>query len=93
MLSEENIDILCVCETWLDSSINDKFIYIPNFKLIRCDAGRGSGVCIFVKEYLNFSVINTNPEKFEGVEDLWIQVQLKKFPSFIIDVFIAILKH
>ena len=82
MLYEENIDILCVCETWLDSSIDDKFIHIPNFKVVRCDAGRGSGVCIYVRESLDFSVINSNVEKFEGIEDVWLQVQLKKV-SFI----------
>ena len=84
MLYEENIDILCICETWLDSSIDDKLIYIPDFKIVRCDAGRGSGVCIFIRDSLDFSVLTSGIDKFEDVEDIWIQVQLKKFPSFII---------
>ena len=84
MLHDENIDILCICETWLDSSIDDKFIKIPEFNVIRCDAGRGSGVCIYIRENFNFSVINTSINKVEGVEDVWVQVQHRKFPSFII---------
>ena len=84
MLHQENIDILCICETWLDSSVDDKFIKISKFNVIRCDAGRGSGVCIYIKEDLNISVINTSVDKTEGIEDLWVQVQHRKFPSFIV---------
>ena len=84
MLKEENIDILCICETWLDSLVDDKFIKISNFNVIRCDAGRGSGVCIYIRENLNFSLISPGLDKIEGVEDVWIQVQHKKFPSFIV---------
>ena len=84
MLHEENIDILCICETWLDSSIDDKFIKISNFSVVRFDAGRGSGVCIYIREGLSFSCMSTGVDKFEGVEDVWVQVQLRKFPSFVI---------
>ena len=83
MLHQENIDILCICETWLDSSIDNKFIKISKFNVIRYDAGRGSGACIYIREDLNFSVIDTGVDKLEGVEDVWIQVQHRKFPSFI----------
>ena len=84
MLHEQNIDILCICETWLDSSIDDKYIKISNFNVVRYDAGRGSGVCIYIRESLTFSPMDTGVDKFEGVEDVWIQVQLRKFPSFVI---------
>ena len=47
MLYDNDIDILCVCETWLDSSINDKFIKIPNFNVVRFDMGRGGGSLYF----------------------------------------------
>lgn len=86
ILHRENIDILCICETWLDSIVDDKFIKIPKFNVIRCDAGRSSGVCVYIRENLDFSVIDRpiGIEKFEGIEDLWIKVQHRKFPSFII---------
>ena len=84
MLHEENIDILCICETWLDSSIENKYVKISNFNLVRCDAGRGSGVCIYIREIFNYSVISPGIDSFEGVEDIWIQIQLRKFPSFIV---------
>ena len=84
MLHQENIDILCTCETWLDSSVDDKFIKMSKFNIIRCDAGRGSGVCIYVRGDLNISVIDAGVDKAEGIEDLWVQGQHKKFPSFIV---------
>ena len=84
MLHDENIDILCICETWLDSSIDDKYVKISNFNIIRSDAGRGSGVCIYIKEDFNYSIINPGVENVAGVEDIWIQVQFRKFPSFIV---------
>ena len=84
MLRNENIDILCICETWLDSSIDDKYIKILNFNVVRCDAGRGSGVCIYIRESFNCSVLSPGVDSIVGVEDIWIQVQYKKFPSFIV---------
>ena len=84
MLHERDIDILCVCETWLSSSVNDKFINIPNYKIIRYDTGRGGGSCIFVRDHLNVSVLSTNVDKIEGVDDVWVQIQHRKFASFIV---------
>ena len=84
MLIEDDIDILCICETWLDSSVECKYLNIPNFKLFRCDTGRGGGTCIFVREVFNVSVVATNISRVEGVDDLWIQVHHKKFPAVIV---------
>ena len=84
LLQERGIDILCICETWLDSSVDDKFIYIQNFNVIRCDAGRGAGVCIYFRDNLKIKVLDTGVDKIENVEEIWVQVQSKKFPSFII---------
>ena len=84
MLHDGNIDILCICETWLDSSIDNKYIKIQNFNVIRYDAGRGSGVCIYIRENFNYSVLSPGVDGQVGVEDIWIQVQYRKFPSFIV---------
>ena len=84
MIKELDIDILCVCETWLDSFIEDRFLKVLNFNVIRCDAGRGGGVCIYVRSDLKVSVIDTGIDRFEKIEDLYIQVQHRSFPSIII---------
>ena len=84
LLNEGNIDILCICETWLENSVDDKFIHIPTFNVTRFDAGRGSGVCIYYRDSLKIKVLETGLDKIENLEDIWIQVQLKMFPSFIV---------
>ena len=84
MLQEDEIDILCICETWLDTTIEDKFINITNFKVVRCDAGRGAGVCMYVRKDLKITVINPDIDKINNVDDVWIQVQHRKFPSIIV---------
>ena len=84
MLHEGEIDILCICETWLDSSIDSKFIHIPNFNVNRCDAGRGAGVCIYSRDCLKIKLLETGLDKTDNVEDIWLQVQHKMFSSFII---------
>ena len=84
MLHDEDIDILCVCETWLDSNIGNNFINIPHFSITRYDTGRGGGSCIIVRDSLSVTAININLDKVEGVDDVWLQIQCKKYPSFIV---------
>ena len=52
MLNEQNIDILCVSETWMYPSIKDDFIHVPGYNIYRQDYGRGGGVCLLVKNHL-----------------------------------------
>lgn len=84
MLNDYDIDMLCICETWLHSNIDDKFIKIPNFNVVRTDMGRGGGSCIFIRDHFNVKSIALDIDRVDGVDDVWIQVQYKRFPSFII---------
>lgn len=84
LINERNIDILCISETWLSSHTPDAYVNIPNYTIYRCDNGRGSGVCIYVKQSLNSDIIVTNIPQQTGVEDIWIRVQCRKLPSVII---------
>ena len=59
MLYHENIDILCICETWLEPNIGSNVLYIPNYNIFRYDTGRGGGVCIIIREDFKASVINS----------------------------------
>ena len=49
LLTERNIDILCVSEKWLLTSIPDVFVEIYMYKIFRCDNGSGADECIYVK--------------------------------------------
>lgn len=84
---ERNTDILCVSETWLTPNVLDKYVNVPDYAVYRCDKGRGGGVCIYVKKNLTVMPINTAIDKPDGVEDLWLIVQCRKLPAFIIGCF------
>ena len=49
LIEERSIDVLCVIEIWLLPHTPDNFINAPNFKVFRCDKGRGAGACIYVR--------------------------------------------
>lgn len=84
LVKERNTDILCVSESWLLPNILDDFVMIPEYKIFRCDKGRGGGVCMYIKNILTVNVINLNVPKQEGVEDVWVTVQCRKLPAVII---------
>lgn len=84
LVEERNIDILCISETWLHQEMVNNFINIPNFKVYRCDAGRGGGVCIYVRDTLKSNRISTTAVNNTAVEDVWVTVQSNMLPSFII---------
>ena len=84
MLSERNIDILCVSETWLSPIVQDRFIDIPDFKMFRHDRGRGGGVCVYARDVLHVTLLNTNVPEHAQVEDIWISIQYRKHPSIIV---------
>ena len=56
------MDILCVSETWLLPTIQSRFINMPGYSVYRCDGGRGGGVCIYVKDVFNVTILSTNLE-------------------------------
>ena len=84
LIEEMNYDLLCVSETWLESNVPDAYINIPGFNVYRCEYGRGGGNCIFYRNDLKVTLLETNLDKVEGVEDVWVSVQNRKLPSIII---------
>ena len=78
------MDILCVSETWLPPEIRDEHIAIPNYVVYRCDAGRGGGVCIYVKDVFKVTPVHIDLVRPKGVEDVWLAVQSSKLPTVII---------
>ena len=95
MLIKEDIDILCISESWLDSEIESPFFDIGNYSLFRCDGmkSRGSGSCIYAKTILKPQQIFPSDEsvgKGVKVEMVWLKLQLKSLKSFIVG---SIYKH
>ena len=57
--------IVCIVESWLDSTLENNEICIENYAIVRADRNRhGGGVLLYVIESLSFNVI------FPGSSDL-----------------------
>ena len=78
LLSVNNIDILCLSETWLKPQHMNYTLFIPGYQpLIRRDrpAGRGGGVAVYLRDGLTFSVLPVVPP---DIECLVLQVRLPR---------------
>ena len=66
--------LIAICETWLDKTISDDELLIPDFSLIHRDRDRhGGGIAVFIHECLSFSVRLTHP----SVELLLVDIKSK----------------
>jgi retron-type reverse transcriptase len=84
MLTTNDVDVLCVTETWLRPSMDSNFIQIEGYNVFRKDRERkGGGACIYVKNEYETRKMNSFGEGDE-VDDVWITVQVRKTKSFIV---------
>ena len=68
-------DVICVSESWLDNSILDTDIHIPNYSVFRKDRNRhGGGVLIYVTDSL--SAVRRLDLEHIDVESVWIEVDI-----------------
>lgn len=76
LLLSSSCDVVGVTETWLSPNDSDDLIYIPGYTIIRKDritATWGGGVCIYIKNNLNFSTITVSNNS-PAIEQLWIKL-------------------
>ena len=81
LLSANNLDILCVGETWLTPDVSDKFLIFPGYSIIRLDrnrigrnaARRGGGVCILHRHSVTVEKMSIESTDSD-TECLWAQV-------------------
>ena len=53
---QSNAAVIGISETWLDDSISDSEIEIPNYAVLRTDRNRGGGgVCMYIRKNLSFN--------------------------------------
>ena len=85
LISNQNLDIMCISETWTTPCIQSSYVAIPEYSFYRCDGGRGGEVGIYVKNHLNVNVlVAPDIERPPLLEDIWLTIQYRKFPSFIL---------
>ena len=72
-----NPDIVALCETWLDETIFDVDIFLPDYYVIRRDRNcRGGGVLLYIKDNISTTSIQAHPT----LELLTTEVSLKQGP-------------
>ena len=80
--------IFTISESWLDSTICDADILIPEYTTFRQDRGlhkRGGGLLVYVKNIYKASLIEKWSSTSESnFQQLWLNVQYKKFKSFLL---------
>ena len=93
LIENEDLDILCVSETWLQPNILDNLISIKNYNVFRNENplnSSGSGACIFVKniftskKYENIEITDGGPSK--GIKDVWVSIQASKFKPLLLEL-------
>ena len=83
LIENQDLDILCISETWLQPNILDDIISIKNYNVFRNDNplnSRGSGTYIHVKniftckKYENIEITDGEPSK--GIGDVLVAYKL-----------------
>lgn len=75
ILECNNIHILALTETHLDSSFSDEFVSIQGYNILRKDRNRhGGGVAIYIQNHIPVKIRNDLMPN--SVEALWLQVHL-----------------
>ena len=83
-LRDEDVDVLCLTETWLAPSMDSNFFQIDGYELFRKDRiKKGGGACIYVKNEYTSRILEKVGNGDE-VDDVWITVQVRKTKSFIV---------
>ena len=81
LVSKYRPEVLALSETWLDTSVIDSEINLPNYCLFRCDRSRsGGGVAVYCADHLSCSVLTCGASA-SGVESLWVSIDSKLFPT------------
>ena len=74
LLNETDIDVLGLCETFLDENVDASEYAISGYKVVTRHRNRhGGGVLFYIKEGVRFQVIDLNVSN--NVESLWIKIQ------------------
>ena len=72
LLNTNNIDVLCISETWLSADVDDRYLVFPGYCVIRRDRkARGGGVCVIYRASLDPVVLDV-PTAGSSLETLWL---------------------
>ena len=85
LANHTNAAVICVTETWFDSSVTDTEVEIPGYLIQRRDRSRSGGsVCMYIRSDLAF-----NPRHdltVEELENIWVEILLPKTKPILVCV-------
>ena len=84
LLSQTNeIDVICLCETFLNENFSNEEIKLENYQLFRRDREtNGGGLVVYVKE--NLRCLLRDDLQIDGIESLWLEVKHEAQKSFLL---------
>ena len=88
------VDIGCISETWLKTSIDDSAHVISNYVCYRndrADGRQGGGVAVYVKS--NLSCTHLHHYSVVGLETLWIICRYTRMPRSLTHILIGVIYH
>ena len=89
-VAENNIDIISIQETWLNSSISDNLVAINGYKLFRSDRDvkkskkkKGGGVCCYIRNNLKAILVEkSSKSKYTLIDFLLVEIISNKSKFF-----------
>ena len=75
LMAAENLDIIGICETWLDPTISDGELQIPGYSMARQDRAGGGygGTCVYYRSAL--PIKNRSDLHAGDIEATWIEIK------------------
>ena len=88
-----NLDIICIVESWLQNHIHDNIVHINNYNLIRQDRKTSihGGVCACIRKTIKFQTLNDLSN--EDFEALWLNLNPSRLPRGISNIILGVVYH
>ena len=88
-----NLDFVCIKETWLKNHIDDNFVLVPGYNIIRRDrvTSDHGGICMYVRDSIRYDVLSDFMD--ENFEVLWVKIRPKRLPRGIPSIIVRTVYH
>ena len=87
-IEEHDFDIFTISETWLDSTVDNQVMEIPEFVFFRQDRGEhksGGGLAVYIRDTFKATLLkDATGISDENFQQLWIKVQVRQYKSIFI---------
>ena len=89
ILTQSQLGILCLNETWLDNTITNSQIHIPGYVIERRDRNRcGGGVSMYIREDIDYELRTDIASVNTLVESLWVEIKcINSMPCLISSIY------